>query len=66
MAMIDFRRMIRLGIRQEILLRVAVCTSNDADLSPPLLGEQAGLAPPCYENSRAPLQSAALAKSWGR
>ena len=37
MAMIDFRRMIRLGIRQEILLRVAVCASNDADLSPPLL-----------------------------
>ena len=40
MAMINFRRMIRLGIRQDILLRVAVCTSNDADLSPLLALER--------------------------
>ena len=64
MAMIDFRRMIRLGIRQEILLRVAVCASNGADLSPPFLGEQAGLAPPCLQTG-APPESAALAKSQG-
>ena len=37
--MVDFRRMIRLVIRQEILLRVAGCTPNDANLSPPCSGE---------------------------